>query len=217
MQSLRDRFPKHSILSDQLPLWYQVEQNLRSEILTRQFAKTGRLPTEVQLAKHYGVSIITIRGALRSLEEDGMIIRRRRFGTFVRPEVYDHHELKVLGTIETVVAQQVSEETELLERKKIAVPEEYKPLFGSVDEVYLFRRLRSKDGMPVSYVLNYVLPEYGSRIRASHLKRSSMTQALRNHTGAKVARMQDIVEAHFGTPKKYKLRVHSLVLDGRAP
>ncbi len=58
MHSPRDPLPKHSILSDKLPLQYQVEQNLRSEILTRQFAKTGRLPTEVELAKHYGVSLI---------------------------------------------------------------------------------------------------------------------------------------------------------------
>jgi GntR family transcriptional regulator len=211
MHSPRDPLPKHSILSDHLPLWYQVEQNLRSEILTRQFAKTGRLPTEVELAKHYGVSLITVRGALRSLEEDGMIVRRRRFGTFVRPEVYDHHELKVLGTIETVVAQQASEETELLERKKIALPEEYRHLFGSVDEVFFFRRLRSKDGMPVSYVLNYVILEYGSHIRASHLKRSSMTQALRNHAGAKIARMQDIVEARLASPKIAQLlEVHIL-------
>ena len=211
MHNLRDRLPKRSILSDKLPLWYQVEQNLRSEILTRQFAKTGRLPTEVQLAKHYGVSLITVRGALKSLEEDGMIVRRRRFGTFVRPEVYDHHELKVLGTIETVVAQQASEETQLLERKKIALPEEFKTLFGSVDEVFFFRRLRSKDGMPVSYVLNYVVLEYGSRIRATHLKHSSMTEALRNHAGAKIARMQDIVEARLASPKIAQLlEVHIL-------
>src|ERR1700681_948928 len=145
MHSPRDPLPKHSILSDELPLWYQVEQSLRSEILTRQFAKTGRLPTEVQLAKRYGVSLVTVREALRCLEEDGMIVRRRRFGTFVRPEVYDHNELKVLGSIETIVSQQASDETEVLERKKIALPEELKALFGSVNHVFCFKRLRSKN------------------------------------------------------------------------
>jgi GntR family transcriptional regulator len=211
MQSMGNPLPNRRILSKKLPLYYQVEQSLRSEILTRQFAKTGRLPTEAELAKHYGVSVITVRGALKSLEEDGMIVRRRRHGTFVRPEVYDHHELKVLGTIETVVSQQASEETELLERKKIAVPEEFKPDFGSVDKVFLFRRVRSKDGMPLSYVVNYVTLEYGSRIRASHLKHSSMTQVLRNHAGAKIARMQDIVEARLASPKiAHLLKVHVL-------
>jgi GntR family transcriptional regulator len=201
MRSQTNPGSSRCILSDKLPLWYQIEQSLRSEILTRQFAKTGRLPTEVQLAKRYGVSVITVRGALRSLEDDGMIVRRRRFGTFVRPEVYDRHELRLLGTIETVVAQQASEESELLERKKIAVPEEFKTLFGPVDEVFFFRRLRSKEGIPVSYVLNYVVLEYGSLIRGSHLKRSSMTQALRSHAGAKIARMQDIVEARLASPE----------------
>jgi GntR family transcriptional regulator len=189
------------MLNRKLPLWYQVEQSLRSEILTRQFAKTGRLPTEDQLAKRYGVSLITVREALRCLEEDGMIVRRRRFGTFVRPEVYDHHELKVLGSIETIVSQQASEETELLERKKIAIPEELKTLFGSVDKVFFFRRLRSNHGTPHSYALNYVIPEFGSRVRSSDLRHSSMTQVLPESVRAKIVRMQDIVEARLASPE----------------
>ncbi len=202
-------------MNRKLPLWYQVEQSLRSEILTRQFAKTDRLPTEVQLAKRYGVSLITVREALKSLEADGMISRRRRFGTFVRPEVYEHHELKVLGSIETVMSQQASEETELLERKKIALPEEFRSVFGAVDEVYFFRRLRRKDGIPISYVLNYVIPEYGSKILAKHLKHSSMTQVLRNQGRGRVARVQDIVEARLATPeiaRLLKVRLLSPVL-----
>jgi GntR family transcriptional regulator len=189
------------MLNRKLPLWYQLEQSLRSEILTRQFRETGRLPTEVQLSKRYGVSLITVREALRCLEEDGMIVRRRRFGTFVRPEVYDHHELKVLGSVEAIFSQQASDETELLERKKITPPEELRALFGSVDKVYFFRRLRSKNGTPHSYALNYVVPEFGSRIHSSQLRRSSMTQVLHDRLGAKIARLQDIVEARLASPE----------------
>ena len=65
--------------------------------------------------------------------------------------------------------------------------------------------------MPVSYVLNYVILEYGSHVCASHLKRSSMTQALRNHAGAKIARMQDMLEARLASPKIAQLlEVHIL-------
>jgi DNA-binding GntR family transcriptional regulator len=96
-----------------------------------------------------------------------MIVRHRRFGTFVRPDVYDHHELRVIGSIDTIVSQQASAETEVLERKKIALPEEFKPLLGSIVEIFVVRRLRRKNGTPLSFVINYVIPEYGSRIRAS--------------------------------------------------
>jgi GntR family transcriptional regulator len=199
------------MLNRKLPLWYQVEQSLRSEILTRQFVKTGRLPTEVQLAKRYGVSLITVREALGSLEEDGMIVRRRRFGTFVRPEVYDHQELRVLGSIETVVSHQANEDTEVLERKKIVVPEEFKSFFRDSRKVFLFRRLRRKDGTPLSYVLNYVVPEYGSRIRANQLKRASMTEVLSRNAGAKIARIQNNVEARLASPEIAQLlEIHVL-------
>lgn len=199
------------MLNRKLPLWYQVEQSLRSEIVTRQFAKTGRLPTEVQLAKRYGVSVITVREALRCLEEDGMIVRRRRFGTFVRPEVNDYHELKVLGSVEAKVTQQASDETKVLERKKIATPEELRSLFGSVDKVFFFRRLRFKNGTPHSYALNYVIPEFGSRIRSNQLRRSSMTQVLHDRIGVKITRMQDIVESRLASPEIAQLlNIHVL-------
>jgi len=43
----------------------------------------GRLPPEEELAREMGVSRATVRGALQSLAEDGIVSRRRRHGTVV--------------------------------------------------------------------------------------------------------------------------------------
>lgn len=43
----------------------------------------GRLPPEERLAREMGVSRATIRAALQSLAEDGIVTRRRRHGTVV--------------------------------------------------------------------------------------------------------------------------------------
>ena len=107
----------------------------------------------------------------------------------------------MLGSIETIVSQQASDETEVLERKKIALPEELKALFGSVNHVFCFKRLRSKNGTPHSYALNYVVPEFGSRIRSTDLRHSSMTQVLHESVGAKIVRIDTIVEARLASPE----------------
>lgn len=43
----------------------------------------GRLPPEGELASQIGVSRTTLRAALQSLEEEGLVSRRRRHGTFI--------------------------------------------------------------------------------------------------------------------------------------
>lgn len=47
----------------------------------------GRLPPEERLARDMGVSRATIRAALQSLAEDGIVSRRRRHGTVINEQV----------------------------------------------------------------------------------------------------------------------------------
>lgn len=65
--------PDSLVLNRKLPLWYQVSQSLRASILGRPQDASARLPTEEQLAAHYGVSVLTMRQALKELETEGLI------------------------------------------------------------------------------------------------------------------------------------------------
>ena len=53
------------------------------------------IPTERQMAEHFGVSRVTIQKALHILEDEGTIYRRRGAGTFVAPRRNTvHHSLR---------------------------------------------------------------------------------------------------------------------------
>jgi len=58
------------------PLYRQIERSLRQEIARGAYAVGDELPTEAQLATQYGVSLITVRQALRDLEAAGLIRKR---------------------------------------------------------------------------------------------------------------------------------------------
>lgn len=57
---------------------------LRNDILTGVYPVGTKLPRELDFAEECGVSFITLRSALKQLEEDGLISRQPSKGTFVR-------------------------------------------------------------------------------------------------------------------------------------
>lgn len=65
------------------PRYQQVADALRAAILAGEFADGAQLPTESVLCERHGVSRFTVREALRRLQADGLIKRRRGSGTVV--------------------------------------------------------------------------------------------------------------------------------------
>lgn len=71
-----------------IPLHHQVYLDLRSSLDSGRWLAGDRLPTERELATHYGCSLITVRRALDELVREGRIERTRGRGTFVsRPRL----------------------------------------------------------------------------------------------------------------------------------
>ena len=61
----------------------RVADIIRGQIRAGELRPGERLPAFPDLCRQYGVSNITIRGAIRSLSEEGLIIREERKGVFV--------------------------------------------------------------------------------------------------------------------------------------
>ncbi len=65
------------------PRYLQVADELRAGIAEGRFPEGAQLPTESVLCEQYGVSRFTVREALRRLQAEGLIRRRRGSGTIV--------------------------------------------------------------------------------------------------------------------------------------
>ncbi len=65
------------------PLYVQLADVLRKEIATGILPIGEQLGSIRQLALRHGVSVITVKGALRQLSDEGLIVSRPRRGTFV--------------------------------------------------------------------------------------------------------------------------------------
>lgn len=75
---------KRSLASSE-PLYRQLVQSLRTDILRGVFPVGSQLPTEEELAERFAVSRHTVRESLRQLRADGLVASRQGSGTTVMP------------------------------------------------------------------------------------------------------------------------------------
>lgn len=72
------------------PIWQTIANSVQSEIAQGLYPPGAKLPTEAELALRFGVNRHTVRHALASLAEAGLVHARRGSGVFVasRPSDY---------------------------------------------------------------------------------------------------------------------------------
>lgn len=71
-----DLLPARPLLREDGLLYQQLVAILRGPIASGAYAVGSALPTEASLARRFGVSLITVRQALRQLEAEGLIRKR---------------------------------------------------------------------------------------------------------------------------------------------
>jgi DNA-binding GntR family transcriptional regulator len=86
------------------PLYRQIVQTLKQEIVSGVYPVDSQLPTEGELRERFKVSRHTIREALRALREAGLVASRQGFGTTVlrpgSPRSYIHEVASINDLIE---------------------------------------------------------------------------------------------------------------------
>jgi len=111
--------PEEIHLESPVPLYKQMCDILRREIESQGFPPGTRLPTEKEMAKRFGVSLITVRGCVGEMVREGILVRRQGRGTFVAsrkpkatqllmaivPNIMDYYCARLVSGIQSVSAQ----------------------------------------------------------------------------------------------------------------
>ncbi|HXI72826.1 MAG TPA: GntR family transcriptional regulator [Verrucomicrobiae bacterium] len=77
----------------------EISRQLLAEIAVGKYGPAGRLPSETQLVKRFGVSRPTVARAFRELQNEGLIERRAGSGTYVRRQTGSAANTRQLGLL----------------------------------------------------------------------------------------------------------------------
>ncbi|MCX4480226.1 GntR family transcriptional regulator [Streptomyces cellulosae] len=142
-----------------VPLYFQLSQQLESAIEHGTLTPGTLLGNEIELAARLGLSRPTVRQAIQSLVDKGLLVRRRGVGTqVVHSKVKRPLELSSLYDDLESAGQRPT--TTVLVNTMVAASAEVAAALGVTEgsEVHRIERLRSAHGEPIAYLCNYIPP-----------------------------------------------------------
>ena len=179
-----------------IPLYYQLETILRKKITSGDYAPDTPLPSEDGLAEEYGVSRITVRQALSSLEQDGLVIRQRGKGTFVSGKADTLELPRFTGSIEDLILMGKRTKTKVIESAWIDPPDIIRERLKVKDgKVLRIEKIRHIEGDPFAHVFNYLPPELGNNLPMDLVKSKPILMILEDELGVRANEAEQTVEA----------------------
>ena len=87
--------------SSDLPIYEQIKEQVKTQILSGELSENEMLPSLRQLAKDLKISVLTTTRAYNELEEEGFITSRQGKGFFVMPRGADLLREQLIKDVET--------------------------------------------------------------------------------------------------------------------
>lgn len=165
------------------PLWAQVLSDLRRRIAEGSFEDS--FPTDEALVRHYGVSRHTVREAVRHLVAEGLVERRRRTGSRLRPTEFEQPLGSLYSLFREIEAQGVAQTSQVraLELRHDAKAAAQLALPAKADLVYL-ERVRMAGGSPLALDRVWLPYFLASGILDADFSRTALYDELMTRCGA---------------------------------
>jgi len=153
--------------NDPAPLYHRIVAQIRKHISEHKVPPGTKLPSEEELARHFGVSSITIRAALKELADSGLIDRRQGRGTFVR-DVLPRATEWSLGSVEDIVMTSRLSQAVLVRHGYSRTPAWARAALSLPNNGRAFNLqvIRKKEGKPFMLTDGYFPPSIGDRLAA---------------------------------------------------
>lgn len=146
------------------PLYHQIYVLLRQQILAGVYGEEAQVPTEAELGAKFHVSRITAKRALDELAAEGLVVRQRGRGTRVSgPLPAPPVSANITGLLENLLMMGLKTDVEILDFGYVPAPPDVAQALHLPPgtEVQRAVRVRSHDGVPLTFTTSHVPAEIG--------------------------------------------------------
>src|SRR5205823_12015131 len=173
-----------------VPRYHRIAEVLRERIRVGELPSGARLDNQRQLAKSFGVTLMTLRQALELLEREHLIPRRHGLGTFVAAPSIDYDILQLRRFAGDLSAKGEHVATRLLTTRFSPPDRRVGDALSLVpgERVLVVARLRLVDGHPMSLQRSFLPALIGDEVVRADLTRTPLHQVLERALGIVIGR-----------------------------
>src|SRR3989454_4744215 len=186
-----------------VPRYHRIAETLSERIRRGELAPGARLDNQRQLAKSFGVTLMTLRQALELLEREHLITRRHGLGTFVAAPSVDYDILQLRRFAGDLSAKGEHVATRLLGTRFAAADRRVAEALrlSPNARVLGLERLRLVDGHPMSLQRSFLPSPIGDEVVRADLALTPLHQVLEFKLGVVITHARETVSAGRAGPR----------------
>jgi GntR family transcriptional regulator len=181
------------------PLYAALASLLVQDIRAGKYPPSTALPTEMELSTRYGVSRQTVRQALRSVRDLGLISSHPGIGTIVRDPAIRQNMFSSVNSIEDLLEFVGNTEMHAVSLREVIVDRSLARLLeckeGSLLSEVAFLRKTPGANVPMSFVLIYVHPRFAAAQVTSPVSNSPIYKNIETMFGVRVHEVRQDITA----------------------
>jgi GntR family transcriptional regulator len=181
-----------------IPYYIQLMDILKEKVQLGNWVPGDQIPGEQNLCELYGVSRTVVRQALRELELEGVILRRKGKGTFIaQPKISEGLVQKLTGFYQDMVERGLKPVTKVLHQNVIPSNEKVARFLdiNPGEKVIDILRLRFINEEPIQMVTTYIPFEICPALASVDLTNRSLYEFLEKECGVFIAKGRRFIEA----------------------
>lgn len=188
------------------PLYVQLMTEIEAKIMKGVYQPGERLQSESEMAKTFGVSIITVRNAVSALVDKGLVEKKQGKGTFVSKPKFTKDIKKLQSFTELCEHMGMKSGGRMLENKLIVADEKTRNLLGleKGSQVVYISRVRYADNEPVAIENNYFPLKYAFLLGET-FDSNSLFEFMKDKAGVMVAVSEKWIELCKATTREAEL------------
>jgi GntR family transcriptional regulator len=189
-----------------LPLHIQVRETIRRQVKEGELIdETGRLMTEAELGRHFGVSRITIRNAITPLVDEGMFARARGRGTFLRSNQPENWVGRLMGFSETIKDAGYQPGARILQQGMTNSHDADVRTQLRERAVWQLKRVRLADDIPIAIEHAFYPPDIGLELEKRDLTSIVMYRVFESELGFDIKEAMQTISASLADATSAKL------------